>query len=173
MELPFDPRLLIALLVLLVLVTVAKTTVKSGKSKKTVSYPYVAAESLFTKNEQAFLRVLEQAAEDYRVFGKVRVADVVEVRKGLSGSERQKAFNRISQKHLDFVLLKPHDLSVWCAVELDDKTHGRADRKSRDTLLENVLAAAEVPLVRVPSKRTYDVAEIRALLGTHTTLKAA
>ena len=81
MELPVDPRLLIALGILLVLVTVAKTAV-SRKSKKAVSYPYVSAESLFTKNEQVFLQVLEQAAGDYRVFGKVRVADVVEVRKG-------------------------------------------------------------------------------------------
>ena len=172
MELPVDPRLLIALGILLVLVTVAKTAV-SRKSKKAVSYPYVSAESLFSKNEQAFLRVLKQAAGDYLVFGKVRLADVVEVRKGVSKSEWQRAFDRISQKHLDFVLLRPHDFSVWCAVELDDATHKRAERKSRDVLLEKALTAAEVPLVRVPSRRTYDVAEIRALLDTQTTLKAA
>ena len=172
MELPFDPRLLVALVILLVLVTAAKTAVKGGKSKA-VSYPYLSAESLFTKNEQAFLRVLEQAAGDYRVFGKVRVADVVEVRKGLSKSEWQRAFNRISQKHVDFVLCHPQNLSVWCAVELDDASHKKADRRARDTTLEKIFAAAEVPLVRVPSRRTYDVTEIKALLGTHTTLKAA
>ena len=173
MELPFDPRLLVALVILLVLVTVAKTAVKSGKSKEVVNYPYVSAESLFTRHEQAFLRVLEQAAGNYRVFGKVRVADVVGVRQGLPKGEWQRASNRISQKHLDFVLLNPGDLSVWCAVELDDKTHGRVERKSRDTLLENVLAAAEVPLVRIPSRRTYDAADIRALLDLQTALKTA
>ena len=167
MSLPFDPRLLVVLASLLVLVTVAKTVTKKGKSTGAVSYPYVSTRSLFTKHEQQFLQVLEQAAEDYRVFGKVRVADVIEVRKGLSKSEWQRAFNRISQKHLDFVLCHPHDLSIWCAVELDDKTHRQADRKSRDDLLENALAAAAVPLVRVPSRRSYDVAEIKALLNTH------
>ena len=173
MELPFDLRLLIALVILLVLITVAKTAVKSGKSKEAVSYPYVPAESLFTKHEQAFLRVLEQAAGDYRVFGKVRVADVVEVRKGLSKSEWQRAFNRISQKHIDFVLCYPQNLSVWCAVELDNASHKKVDRRARDTTLEKIFAAAGVPLVRVPSRHTYDVAEIRALLDTQTILKAA
>lgn len=171
MNLPFDPRLLVVLVVLLLLITVAKTVAGKGKSKGAISYPYVPAQSLFTKNEQAFLRVLEQAAGDYRVFGKIRVADVIGVRKGLSGSERQSALNRISQKHLDFVLCHSHDLSVYCAVELDDKTHERADRKNRDELLEKALAAAEVPLVRVLSRRSYDADEIKALLEAH--LKAA
>ncbi len=106
------------------------------------------------------------------MFGKVRVADVIGVRKGLSGSERQRAFNRSSQKHLDFVLCRPHNLSVYCTVELDDKTHERAERKGRDELLEKALAAAEVPLVRVLSRRSYDVAEIKTLLETQQ-LKAA
>ncbi len=172
MELPFDLRWFIVPVILLVFVTVAKIAGK-GKVKGAVSYPYVAAENLFTKNERAFLGVLEQAADTYRVFGKVRVADVIEVRRGLPKSEWQRAFNRVSQKHLDFVLCDPHDLSVYCAVELDDKTHGRADRKSRDTFLENALAAAGVPLVRVASRRSYDVAELRALLDTQTVSKAA
>ena len=163
MDLPFDVRLLAALLIFLVLVTAAKTIQR--KTKEVVHYPYVSASSLFTNHERAFLRVLEQAAGEYRVFGKVRVADLIEVRKGLSKSEWQRAFNRISQKHIDFVLCHPHDLSVWCAVELDDKTHGRADRRERDVLLENALAAAEVPLVRVPGRRNYDAAELKALLG--------
>lgn len=166
MNLPFDPLLFVALAILLVFVTVAKT-VTGRKSKGAVSYPYTSAESLFTKNEQQFLRVLEQAAGDYRVFGKVRVVDVIEVRKGLPKGEWQSAFNRISQKHLDFVLCHSHDLSVFCTVELDDKTHARADRKSRDELLEKALAAAEVPLIRVPSRRSYDADEIKALLNTH------
>ena len=171
MELPFDPRLLTALSILLVLVVIANAV--SRKSKKTVSYPYVSAESLFSKNEQAFLRVLKQAAGDHLVFGKVRVADVVQVRKGLSKSEWQRAFNRISQKHVDFVLCHPHDLSVWCAVELDDASHKRAERRERDATLEKIFAAAEIPLVRVQSQRTYNVTEIRALLAAQMVRKAA
>ncbi len=148
-------------------------TAKRGRGGGSAAYPYVASLDLFTPNERLFLTALEQAAGAYRVFGKVRVADVIEVRKGLSKGERQRAFNRISQKHLDFVLCYPHDLSVFCAVKLDDKSHQRRDRRARDAFLEYALAAAQVPLVRVPSRRSYDVDELRALLDTGTDRRAA
>ena len=109
---------------------------------------------------------MEEAAGDHRVFGKVRLADVLTVRKGLPKAEWQRAFNRISRKHLDFVLCRPHDLSVVCVVELDDKTHRRSDRRERDVFLERALEAAQVPLVRVPSRRSYDVDALRKLLDT-------
>jgi hypothetical protein len=38
------------------------------------------------------------------VFGKVRVADVVETASGLRWSDRLRAFNRISAKHFDFLV---------------------------------------------------------------------
>jgi len=124
---------------------------------------------LFTLNERHFLAVLEQDAGICRVFGKVRVAG------GPRGSPERCAagrFNRIGQKHLDFVICDPHSLSVACAVELDHRTHGRADRRARDALLEGALAAARVPLLRVPSRSRYDVAEVRALLDAQTLQKA-
>jgi hypothetical protein len=44
-------------------------------------YPYSPQPYLFTKAEQVFLPVLERAAEPYglRVYGKVRIADVLKV----------------------------------------------------------------------------------------------
>lgn len=163
MSLPFDPILLLGVLIV---VLVLFLSAKGGKKSKAFSYPYAATSNLFTPSEQTFFRALEVAAGEYRVFGKVRVADVVQVRKGVSKSESKTAFNRISQKHLDFVLCHPGDLSVFCVLELDDKTHQRRDRRERDAFLERALEAAQVTLVRVPSRRSYDVDELRALLGT-------
>ncbi len=158
MDLPFSPLFFVAPVFLFVLLALAR-----GK-KGAVTYPYVAAPGLFTEAESRFLRALEQAAPDYRVFGKVRVADVIRVQKGLPRKGWRSAFNRIAMKHVDFVLCRPHDLSVVCAVELDDKTHEREDRRARDVFLENALAAAEIPLVRVKTVKSCDVAELRDLL---------
>lgn len=169
MNLPFDPVWLLAAIPFTFLVFFL--TAKRGGGR--AGHPYVASPNLFTANERLFLTALEGAAGAYRVFGKVRVADLIEVRKGLSQSERQRAFNRISQKHLDFVLCRPGDLSVFCAVELDDSSHERARRRSRDAFLEGALAAAGLLLLRVPSRRSYDVAELRALLAAHADRKAA
>ena len=167
MDLPFSPLFLVVPVFLFILLAL-------GRGKKgTVTYPYVAAPGLFTEAESRFLRALEQAAPEYRMFGKVRVADVIGVQKGLSNSARTSALNRITSKHIDFVLCRPHDLSVVCAVELDDKTHERKDRRARDVFLENALAAADVPLVRVKTAKSYDVAELQSLLRGLEVPKAA
>lgn len=167
--LPFGPALLIIPVVLLVIVTLALARRKTGR----VDYPYVAAPGLFTPAEQKFLRALEQALPDYRVFAKVRVADLITVRKGLTKSARASAFNRVAMKHVDFVLCRTDDLTVICAVELDDKTHERRDRRARDAFLERAFAAAQLPLVRVQVRSSYDAAQLRSLFATLETPKAA
>jgi len=94
----------------------------------------------------------------------VRVADVIRVKPGLSGSARQQAFNRIQSKHLDFVVCDPGDLSVQFVVELDDSSHQQSSRQARDEFLDKALAAAGVPVFHFPVKRTYSVQDIRSVI---------
>src|SRR5438046_32622 len=87
------------------------------------------AVSLLTEAERSFFGVLDQAlAGEYRLFAKVRLADVVRPVQGPSRSGRPAAFNSISAKHVDFVLCDPSSLRVVGVVELDDKSHRRLDR---------------------------------------------
>ncbi len=155
------------LIVAIVAAFIALALVSRGsRTRKVRDYPYVRSTSLFTPAERSFLGVLEQVAgNDYRVFGKVRLGDVVEVRRGLSNSQRQSARNRIDRKHLDFVVCDSNELSVLCAIELDDKSHSRPDRRERDQFLDKALEAAGVPIVRIPNKRIYTLEEVRAALS--------
>lgn len=58
--------------------------------------------------ERSFLGVLNQAADDdWGVFAKMRIADVLTPAKGMSRSRWQSAFNAISAKHFDFLLCDP------------------------------------------------------------------
>jgi hypothetical protein len=117
-------------------------------SSDTESYPYVKKKLLFSPAERSFLGVLEQAVgEEYRVFAKVRVADIVEPRSGLGKSGWQKAFNRTSAKHFDFVLCTHSDLAVACAIELDDQSHQAQRRQERDAFLVRLCEAVSLPLV--------------------------
>lgn len=126
--------------------------------------PYAKA-VLFSPAERSFLGVLDQAVSDrFRVFGKVRVADVLEVRDAANASERARAFNKISAKHFDFILCDPNDLTVVAAIELDDSSHQRNTRQTRDEFLKNACAAAGVRLVRFPARRAYAVAECRTTI---------
>jgi hypothetical protein len=44
----------------------------------------------------------------------------------LGSSARKKAFNKISAKHFDFLLCDREELSVACAIELDDVSQFQA-----------------------------------------------
>lgn len=139
-------------------------TRRKGQGK---SYSYGKKPYLFSRAERSFLGVLEQASEGrYRVFGKVRLADVLEPRSGMTRGGRQSALNKILSKHLDFVLCAPDDLSPVAAVELDDKSHQRPERRARDGFLEGALRTAGLPLLRFPVQASYSVHEVRASLGT-------
>jgi len=127
-----------------------------------VGFPYQLEETLFSIAERSFLGVLDQAVgPEHRVFGKVRVADIAKVKSGLSNSARQGALNRIAAKHFDFVVCRASDLTVLCAVELNDKSHSTKRAKARDQLIENVCKAINLPLLQVAAKAAYSHQDIR------------
>ena len=159
--------ILIAAIVLIVVALVFVKLSQKGASGD-VDYPYQGAGPLFTPAERSFYGVLSQAVgTNATIFGKVRVADIAIPKKGLSRSDRQKAFNKISGKHFDFLLCNNDDLSVICAIELDDSSHKSEKRQRRDDFLNGVCSAAHIPLIQVPAKASYVISEIKELLAPH------
>lgn len=149
-------------------------TRKIRKGAAPEAFPYQKLDKLLTPAERSFFGVLNQAVGDkFQVFAKVRAADVVAPRKGMSRSDWQRAFNRISAKHFDFVVCDKNDLSVICAVELNDGSHQSANRQRRDALLEQVCNGAAVPLIQFPAKAGYELGQVRErltpFLGARTT----
>jgi len=156
---------LVLAVVVIALVLVA--TAKAGKTGGSVDFPYRPAKELFSPAERAFLGALDQAAgPDFRVFGKVRVNDLAEVKPGLSNGAKQGALNKVAYRHFDFVVCRVVDLGAVCAVELDDKSHASKRAQARDAFVVGVCEAIGLPLLRVPAARGYSVSELRAqLLG--------
>lgn len=153
---------LVLLVVVLVVLAVLATKLKS-QGHKPEGFPYNKNQVLFSPAERSFLGVLEQAlGGEYRVFGKVRVADIVSVNSMSDRSAWQRAFNRISSKHFDFVLCSKGDLAVVAVIELDDKSHQQRKRQERDAFLVGLCQAISLPLVQVPAQRAYSVPELRA-----------
>ena len=155
---------LLLLIVLAFVVFVALAAIKNKQGGAgSIGFPYQPAKTLFTAAERSFLGVLDQAVgSEYRVFGKVRVADVATVKPGLSNSARQSALNRIAYKHFDFIVCRANDLTVVCAVELNDKSHSSQRAQSRDDLLLKVCQAINLPLLTVPAKQAYSPQDIRS-----------
>jgi hypothetical protein len=149
-----------AVLVIIVLALISLKTKAKGKQQAYESIP-----TLFTPAERSFYGVLNLAVGDRLiVFGKVRVADVITTRKGLSNSDRQIGRNKIDRKHFDFVLCKPDDLSIVCAVELDDSSHNSKKRMERDKFLNSACASANLILHHFQAKSSYGTSDVASVI---------
>ena len=159
-------KLLLPVLVIIGLVTLLIPLFSSGGKGKSPVVHYRKIDRLFTKAERSFLGVLNQVVgRQFQIMGKVRLSDVIRPAGTKDRSGWQRAFNRITSKHLDFVACDPSDLSIKFAVELDDSSHHRGDRTARDQFLNEAMKSASVPLYRFSAKRNYSIAEIRSVLG--------
>ncbi len=155
-------------IVIFVVAMVILVAVRQKAPAASDGYPYQMEKALFSPAERSFFGVLSQAVGDRaQVLGKVRVADVIAPKKGLSRSDWQKAFNKISAKHFDFLICNKDDLSVLCAVELNDSSHATKSRQQRDRLLEAACRSAGLPLIQVPAKAAYVLGDIRGLVDPY------
>ena len=125
---------------------------------------YKAAPALFTPAEQLFLSSLETALHGVpvKIFGKVRIADILKVRPGLAKIDYQGAFSKISAKHVDFVLVNPLTTAPLLIIELDDSTHEAHHRKVRDAFVDEAMYQAQIPILHVPLRQRYDENNLRA-----------
>lgn len=147
------------IIVLFILLVIVSTLLKTPVSK---GYNYRQSGKLFSAAERSFLGVIDQAISDkYRVFGKVRVADVIRPEKGMGRKNWQIAFNKISAKHFDYVLCSKDKLEVIAVIELDDKSHNTKKSIKRDSLLENACNSANLKLIRFPAKSAYQIQAVR------------
>ncbi|MBO4887993.1 MAG: DUF2726 domain-containing protein [Firmicutes bacterium] len=111
-------------------------------------FPYERRE-LLTSNEFPFYQILYPLCEKHgwMLLVKMRLADILTVVPG--EKDYMAYFNKIKAKHTDFVLCDPDTLEVLAGVELDDPSHERPERIERDEFVDQVYAAAGIPLLHV------------------------
>jgi hypothetical protein len=158
--------LLLILAVLIVVVAVGLTLLKSVLGKKAPApdkLPYRKKDYLLTAAERSFYEVLRSIAGDQlEVFAKVRLLDLVYLPKGTEN--RQSHTNRVMSKHVDFLLCDREKLSPLLVIELDDSSHEHDDRAQRDAFVDQALGAAGLPILHVSAKRSYVPKELADLI---------
>lgn len=126
---------------------------------------YRLRDDFLSPAELNFYRVLCDVVEDRAtVFAKVGMGDLFYVPRQ---DNQFGAWNRINRKHLDFVLSDARTSRPLVAIELDDRSHSRADRSQRDEFIERVFAQSGLPLLRFPARRTYNRREIEGQLSQY------
>ena len=130
-------------------------------------YPYLLRDDFLSPAEQSFYLTLRHAVADQALIcPKVSLADLFYVRTG-SPSKFRTYMNKVDRKHVDFLLCHPKTAKPMLGIELDDKSHQKPNTRSRDEFVQMVYQAADFPLVRIPVKQAYSIAELDALLKPH------
>jgi len=131
--------------------------------KKEGKMPYFLSNSVFTKNEYNFYKILKPIADEREVIilPKIRIADFVYCKKDIKNYWTW--FNKISKKHVDF-LLCDKSLRPLLAIEVDDVSHDRLDRVERDKFVEAVYKHIGLDVMRV---RNYNVESVRKEIYRH------
>jgi very-short-patch-repair endonuclease len=101
-----------------------------------------------------------QSLPNHIVLAQVQLLQVLNFRRG---QRTQAILNRFNQLSLDFLILNP-DTSIVAAVELDDSTHTREDRRQADARKDHALKSAGVPLIRWNAKNLPDRVAILAVI---------
>ena len=125
-------------------------------------WPLEAKRQVLTEREQVLYQRLVKTLPNHIVLAQVQLLQLLILKRGRRSYE---AFNRISRLSLDFVILNP-DTSLVAAIELDDATHEREDRRWADARKNHALMSAGVPLIRWKAKSLPDAAAISAALNT-------
>jgi len=109
---------------------------------------------ILSNNEYRFYTALKPLMDSkaYLICPKVGLKDIFDVT--AKGRDRAKYWAHISQKHVDF-LICDDKLHPLFAIELDDKSHQKADAKERDAFKNALFASAKLPLYRIPSSASY------------------
>jgi hypothetical protein len=122
----------------------------------------VAPKHLLTERERSLYQCLLGLYPEHRIFIQVALSQLIDVPEG--HPERMSIRNQFSQLVADFVLCRSN-LSVIAVIELDDRSHERADRRRADARKNKALADAGIRLVRIPAGRLPTEDHLRKLVN--------
>lgn len=141
-----------------------------GKSSRSTSeestdkiqeFPYRVRDDFLSPAEQSFYQVVKgMMGEHFTICPKVGLADLFFV---IRPNENKSAYNHINRKHVDFVICAAKTMKPVFAIELDDASHSQEKRIARDEFVDQVFAAAKLPLIHVPAQMSYSTNELGAL----------
>ena len=129
-------------------------------------FPFDRKTALFTPAEKNFQNLVEQAMGGrYRILNRVKLADIVSIRNGVSNRASQTAVNNANSKYLDFVICERDSMKLLGVIDLVD-TKGKGYKVKKDWFVSGALEAAAIPHIRIKVKANYTLDEIRACINT-------
>ncbi len=156
------PLIVIGVLIAAVVIRLVLRKFRPREGLLAKPWPLEAKRQVLSERERVLYRRLVEALPNHIVLAQVQLLQLLNFKRG---QRTYAIFNRISQLSLDFVILN-QDTSLVAAIELDDATHERDDRRRADARKTHALKSAGVPLIRWNAKSLPDAAAIRAAMNS-------
>lgn len=132
---------------------------KNGKIK---DHSIESRDLLFSQAEHSLLNFIDHILGDaYRVFGKVRLCDVLQISESVPEKERRRMLGRFAERQLGFIICNRNDLSIVGAIELEDKGHKMFANRKQDVFAEQALSAAGIPFLQLSANIDYSLHELK------------
>lgn len=137
-------------LVIIILVVVDRFRATVPDKEKT-KYVYRKSNQVMTDHELKYYKILNEAVgENYYILAQAHLSAFLE-HKVPNGQNWKVAFRHINGKSIDYLLCDKQTLAPLLAIELDDASHEKQDRRLRDEEVERIFTDAKLPLMRVAS----------------------
>ena len=149
--------ILFALISLIVVVAL----LASRLNDNSFPFPFDRKATIFTPAEKNFQTLVEQALGDnYRVINRVKLADILTIRNGVSNKASQSAKSNADSKYLDFAICERDSMKLVGVIDLVD-TAGKGYKVRKDWFVSGALEAASIPHLRIKVKPSYSIKDIQ------------
>lgn len=138
------------LLVFGILISLGIIKKPEGKYFKKENFPYREKWNFMSPAEISFYKQLEVTVGD-----RYYIVPQVQLSKILWSPKVKKYEDKINKKSIDFVLYTKPDFKFVKAIELNDYTHDRKDRKERDLFVRKAMEAAGLELQIVDDRESF------------------
>ena len=126
----------------------AEDSNENNNQIKKLQYKYYAKSYVMTSRENECFKILNEVfSSKWFVIPQVHLSALLDYK--VKGQNWNAAFRHINGKSVDFVLIGKESFKVICAIELDDSTHNKPERKERDVEIERIFNQARIPLARI------------------------
>jgi very-short-patch-repair endonuclease len=158
--------IIFVVLIVVVFVVLKKYFPDIFNEKEEVSkspYNYKKKDFIMSRAEHEFFDILvEVVGNQYYVFPQIHLSTILDNK--VVGQNWRGAFRHIDEKSVDFVICDKAYIKPILAIELDDRTHEREDRKGRDGEVERILNESGLVLLRFGNNGSFNKEEINRLI---------
>lgn len=122
-------------------------------------FNYIKKDFLMSRAEHEFFDILISiVGNEYHIFPQIHLPTILNHK--VTGQNWRGAFRHIDEKSVDFVLCDKKYIKPLLVIELDDKTHQDPFRVERDLEVESILKEAEVPILRIENRGSFNKDQI-------------